>query len=81
MVQFGMEMSTANAKYGTSLKTDQIRCAVEPDERKEWSAGLQKRNLNGSAILRSVVQSYLKAWREEDIECTVKGADDARDGA
>ena len=66
MVQFGMEMSTANATIGTNLKTDQIRCAVEPHERIAWSEGLRKRNLNGSAILRNVVQSYLKEWAKED---------------
>ena len=51
---------------GEEIRSEQLRFAVTPEERRRWNAGLRKRSLNGSAIFRRLMEERLAAWREED---------------
>ena len=50
------------------VRDEQVRFAVTRDERLAWQAGLKKRHLNGSSLLRDFMSDMLDSWHAEDIE-------------
>lgn len=49
-----------------TIRDDQIRFAVTRDERIAWREGLQRRSLNGSALLRQFMDEQIDKWNAEE---------------